>query len=62
MTGDSITSAIGYTTPPYAARFISGLAIRAIIALKAGPSRPINNQLAASGHHVLTMRFIVMEL
>lgn len=49
----------GKTIPPYAARLIAGLGRRAMTALKAGSSAPINSQLAANGHQVWKIRFNV---
>src|SRR5436190_17948414 len=50
--GDSMRSASGNTTPPYAARLTVGSGSRAIMALTAGSSSPIMSQLAASGHQL----------
>ena len=52
MIGDSIRSASGKITPPYAASEIVGSGRRASAAETAGSSRPMNSQLVASGHHV----------
>ena len=59
MIGASMIRANGKTIPPYAAKFILGLARRAIIALNAGNSSAIKNQLKANGHQVLSMPRIV---
>ncbi len=54
MIGDSISSAHGNTTPPYAARLTVDSGRRAITALTSGSSSPMSSQLPASGSHVDT--------
>jgi len=52
MIGASIINEMGKTTPPWVARLISGCAKRAMTAVMAGISMPINNQEAAKGSQV----------
>jgi hypothetical protein len=55
MIGASTINETGKTTPPQAARLVSGFDNLAITALVTIGSRDIKIQLAASGHHVWTI-------
>ena len=55
MIGASIIKATGKTTPPQAARFVSGFASLATTALSTIGSSDIRIQLAARGHQVCTI-------
>jgi hypothetical protein len=57
--GDSITNAIGKTTPPNAAKLTSGCNNRATTALRIGSSADINSQLAARGLHLRKISKVV---
>src|SRR5690625_2531672 len=58
-TGASKINAMGKTTPPYAAKLISGLVKRDSTALIAGSSKLIASQLKAKGNHrVATSRVV----
>jgi len=61
MIGASTIKAKGKTIPPYAAKLIFGSARRAMIALSAGNSSAIKNQLNARGHQVLNIVFNVIS-